>query len=105
MTAPADLLAAAYAELNRLEAEANQDAVMRSEGGYPYLMLGVIADARAVLAEHEDLGGSPGYFDDDDGYGWRDDCCAQCGSFGDYGVEWPCPDVARVLNRYGKATK
>lgn len=41
-----------------------------------------------VLDLHRDGGPSQGY--GNDGYGYLEHACAECGTFGEYGVEWPC---------------
>ena len=41
-----------------------------------------------VLDLHRDGGPSQGYVND--GYGYLDHACTECGTFGEYGVEWPC---------------
>lgn len=56
-----------------------------------------VADAINKVRElHTDGGGSQGYFAGDRDYGWRDHCCKTCGSFGEYGVEWPCETYEAV---------
>lgn len=51
-----------------------------------------LADAEARIAEaaklHRNGGTSQGYTED--GYGYIENCCETCGSFGEYGEEWPC---------------
>lgn len=49
---------------------------------------------RAVLAIHRDGGLSQGYTRD--GYRTIDHCCLACGSFGEYGVAYPCPTVSAI---------
>lgn len=58
-------------------------------------LAGVVAKVREL---HQDGGGSQGFFPGDRGYGVRDHCCTECGSFGEYGVEWPCWTV-RTLDQ------
>lgn len=50
------------------------------------------ARIEAAKAIHFDEGKSQGYFNNEP-YGERDHYCSECGSFGEYGVEWPCPTV------------
>lgn len=57
--------------------------------------------ALARIAEaaklHQNAGPSQGYDSRfRGGYGMLGDCCAACGSHGEYGVEWPCPTVAAL---------
>lgn len=54
----------------------------------------LVAALRAVEAVHFDAGGSQGYFDD--GYSWRGHCCNECGSLGEYGIEYPCPTITAI---------
>ena len=60
------------------------------------------AEARIAEAAklHRNAGPSQGYDSRfRGGYGMLGDCCATCGSHGEYGVEWPCPTaVALGLN-------
>ena len=62
----------------------------------------VKAEARIAEAAklHRNAGPSQGYDSRfRGGYGMLGDCCASCGSHGEYGVEWPCPTaVALGLN-------
>ena len=52
------------------------------------------AAVRDVLALHTDGGQSQGYTDDaPGGYGYIDHCCAECGSFGEFGEPYPCATV------------
>ena len=56
--------------------------------------LAAIERARAI---HRNAGQSQGYDSRfKGGYGMLGDCCAACGSHGEYGVEWPCPTVAAL---------
>jgi len=43
---------------------------------------------KAIMELHQDRGASQGYTDS--GYGVLDHCCGECGTFGEYGEEWPC---------------
>ena len=55
-----------------------------------------LADAlEAVLSIHRDGGESQGYLDDGS-YGDMPNCCTECGSFGEYGVPYPCPTVIAI---------
>ena len=58
------------------------------------------AAAERVRMLHRNAGPSQGYDSRlKGGYGMLGDCCATCGSHGEYGVEWPCPTaVALGLN-------
>ena len=51
----------------------------------------LLAAVEAIRALHYDAGASQGY--GKDGYGVIDHCCNECGTFGEYGVEWPCPTI------------
>lgn len=55
----------------------------------------LVAALKAVESVHFDAGGSQGYFDD--GYSWRDHCCNECGSLGEYGIEYPCPTITAII--------
>lgn len=57
--------------------------------------------AEDVLGRHRDGGASQGFFGN--GYGTHDHCCETCGSFGEYGVAWPCADAAAALRALGVA--
>jgi len=41
-----------------------------------------------IMDMHGDAGASQGYTDS--GYGVIEHCCNLCGTFGEYGEEWPC---------------
>lgn len=56
-----------------------------------------LAAVERVRAIHRNAGPSQGYSSDiKGGYGMLGDCCAECGSHGEYGVEWPCPTIAAL---------
>lgn len=44
---------------------------------------------------HKDAGPSQGFFDGD--YSERDHCCGTCGEHGEYGIEWPCPTMIKII--------
>ena len=58
------------------------------------------AALRAVLEIHQDGGESQGYLDDGS-YGDMPNCCTECGSFGEYGVPYPCRTVAAIRHYLG----
>ncbi|MFA5898113.1 MAG: hypothetical protein WC829_03255 [Hyphomicrobium sp.] len=67
----------------RVKAEAERDAAL--------------AAIERVRAIHYNAGESQGYSSQfKGGYGMLGDCCAACGSHGEYGVEYPCPTVAAL---------
>lgn len=51
-----------------------------------------------IITRHLDNGGSQG--DTDNGCGFIDHCCATCGSFGEYGVAWPCDTYLSASKAY-----
>lgn len=53
---------------------------------------------RQLLALHKDAGGSQGFTDN--GYEDIPQCCWACGSFGEYGVAWPCRTVRALAQLY-----
>lgn len=56
-----------------------------------------LAAVERVRVIHRNAGPSQGYDSRfKGGYGMLGDCCAACGSHGEYGVEWPCPTVAAL---------
>jgi hypothetical protein len=68
---------------DRKEAEAERDAAVEA--------------VERVRAIHRNDGPSQGYDSRfKGGYGMLGDCCATCGSHGEYGVEWPCPTIAAL---------
>ena len=80
---------------------AGQEAELRHENATLRADLARVTTERDALAAsvarvremHVDGGESRGYFPGEKGYGWRDHCCIECGSIGEYGVEWPCPTI------------
>jgi len=64
----------------------------------PPRVLAECAAKRAVLTLHRDNGASQG--DTDTGYGVLDHACATCGSFGEYGEEFPCGTVTALASVY-----
>ncbi len=51
----------------------------------------ITADLRAI---HQDGGESQGYDMTRGGeYGDLPHCCTECGTFGEYGIPWPCPTL------------
>ena len=61
----------------------------------------LVAALRAVLKIHQDGGESQGYTDTGT-YGDMPHCCTECGSFGEYGVPYPCPTVAAIRQHLGE---
>lgn len=49
---------------------------------------------RRILDLHQDGGTSQGYTDT--GYVDIEHCCTTCGTFGEYGIPWPCPTVQAI---------
>lgn len=56
-----------------------------------------LAAIERVRALHRNTGPSQGYDSRfRGGYGMLGDCCGECGSHGEYGVEWPCPTIRAI---------
>ena len=51
--------------------------------------------AESIRDAHYNAGKSQGYFNH--GYDSYKYCCAECGSFGEYGVEWPCETYQQAV--------
>lgn len=43
-----------------------------------------------ILELHSNAGRSQGHDKETGKYGWIENCCKTCGTFGEYGEPWPC---------------
>ncbi|HEY8664630.1 MAG TPA: DUF6221 family protein [Propionibacteriaceae bacterium] len=64
----------------------------------PARVLAECAAKRALVELHSDGGQSDGYTGA--GYGGVDHACLECGSFGEYGVAWPCSTLRALAQPY-----
>lgn len=67
----------------------------------PTHVLAWVAGMRDIVALHADDGESQVYGDFPGGYGTYEHCCDTCGTFGEYGVPWPCPTLRHLAAAVG----
>lgn len=88
----------------------NGDEIPHFRDGFRRGDAAFIADARtrlpqaldalqSVLDKHQDGGRSQGYVEG--GYGVMEHACTECGTLGEYGVEWPCRTVETIRDALG----
>lgn len=64
----------------------------------PARALAEVAATRRIIDLHSDGGSSQGYTES--GYDVMQHACETCGSFGEYGVPWPCPTLRLLALPY-----
>lgn len=107
-----DALEAKTAEVERItaqrdrvvnEAHERMDAI-DARGDAAFIGRAEKAEAalERVKALHHDAGESQGYTPDvRGGYGMIPHCCASCGTFGEYGEQWPCATIQAIEGEQG----